>query len=699
MAKVSIKQASKGLNTFDLSGHHITTTDFGQTQISNFLPVVPGDKIHINMFSEARFAPMVVPTYMSVKLYNRAFFVPMSSIWKTFEYYYTDRQDSSVLKTIPLHTNKFFVDYFVNSTKVLCTDITSTYEEGQKYDFYYGSSYYLFTEQGRLFYKLLLSLGYSVNFTSSDTTEFSWLPLFAFLRVAYDYLYPSQYVDSLALAKYFNITTQTELTDFYTDTNSVAFLDAIVDCLALPFNQDYFTAAWKTLNAPGTSSSTLVLSTPFTTRSEKAVSDSNSSYIQSSIYNNTSAFSQFGINLISRLYDFVTRNNLVGTRFADQIFAKFGIGSKQSDPDMSREIGRYVQPVQVQDVTQMAQTSEGALGEQGGKSIIFGNKGSLCDFDSSEFGYIIVVSTIIPDIGYYQGRKRWTVNHGSRLDNFYQPEFDMQMRAIRNDELFADYKNPTDYTNGSSYGGSPSGVFGFAPNYSEYKVGNDFLTGDFRLDSLRTNLDSYHLFRDIPTPSVLNPLALNSSFLFCKQHQFDKIFQQPYTLRYNINFVYYLGSYYLFVGGKLAILEFEGGSPSSKYVLEYYSGDNSECIGISLLTDDFLTALLSAFNNEYISLYLTEDSEGYNFDLFNQTIYFNGELTYAIPWYYPNSGTQKYYLENKSDFLALFSDYIDHVYLHHYFDIKATRPMSTISEEFMIEDGGKLINVDMLGNH
>ena len=80
MAKISIKQASKYRTNFDLSTPHITTTDFGQLQVTNFLPVVPNDKFTINVFSEARCAPMVVPTFMDVELVHRCFYVPMRSL-------------------------------------------------------------------------------------------------------------------------------------------------------------------------------------------------------------------------------------------------------------------------------------------------------------------------------------------------------------------------------------------------------------------------------------------------------------------------------------------------------------------------------------------------------------------------------------------------------------------------------------------
>ena len=704
MAKYSIKKAAKGRNLFDLSQNHITTTDFGQLQVSSFLPVMPDDKITINMAAEARFAPMVVPTFMDVSLYTRAFFVPMSAIWKAFENFYTDKQDASVLKQLPTITNSALVEW-------LCIDSSLLYGviEGTACDvifsFHGNLTSYNFTEEGRIFYKLLLSLGYSLNFDSNDDTEFSLLPLFAFARVVYDYVYPSQYVDSLALRSFFEIGTK----DAFNSFSPTDFLDKLKDLLVMPYKQDYFTAAWKNYNAPGSAVQSITLDSP---DNSLDTIESQSNTVQ--LNERGSNFSQFGLNVLSRLYDYVTRNNLVGTRYVDQIFAKFGIGSRKSDKDMSQFIGQHVQPIKVVDVTAMSASENQALGDLGGKSYTQGN-GNLCQYESNEFGYIICLSYLLPSIGYYQGRKRWITSVHSRFD-WPTPEFDMQLRAIRNDELFADFTQG-DFS--TAYGGNPSGRFGFAPNYSEWKKGEDFLTGDFRLRSKAKNLDSYHLFRDLRTPSPEHPLALNSEFLFCRQHEFDKIFAQSYVLcdalgwRTGIDAEPYFFSNLqcLTLDGLPVFIKWNTVSQGTIYglIVRDKDSDNPPTIYWSATVEvfgwfgvnasDFTTFKLIEFtgNNSY-----------FNFDLGSKEIYISNSSSevYSLSSTMTANQFREFiylwiddtYVRNGDVLFEAYSDYIDHAYLKYRFDIKAQRALVPISQEFMIQDGGDLLNVDALGN-
>ena len=558
MAKISIKQASKYRTPFDLSSPHITTTDFGQLQVTNFLPVVPNDKFTINVYSEARCAPMVVPTFMDVDLVHRCFFIPMSAIYPAFESFYLNRQDGGAL-SLPLISNAELCRYFADAAYGMSRSVGKSVEG----DFTYEGTSYLYTEKGRLFLKVLHTLGYGINFAQADDTSMSLLPLLAYMRVLYDYVYPSQYLDSLQLTKYFKVFTPTELSNLFgTQIAKFTFLTALVNLFSLPYRQDYFTAAWKSLNSPGTQHDSDYVGKDI---GVYEISNTQTKYLaafENYEGENRSQISQYALDFLSRLYDFVTRNNIVGNRFADRIFAKFGIGSRKSDPDMSQFIGQHIQPLRIADVTAMSAAEGQDLGDLAGKMFSQGN-GNLGNFDSiDEFGYILTLSFVQPKIGYYQGRRRW-VTCNSQFD-FFQPEFDMQMRAIRNDELFADYTTTDEYAAGQEYGGNPRNVFAFAPNYSEFKKGDAYLTGDFRVKSLARNMNAYHLFRDIPTPSQSSPLALNSHFLFMQQHEFDKIFAQMYALRVPLSWgespyglTKFTGMYTFLVNGKPLLIRFD----------------------------------------------------------------------------------------------------------------------------------------------
>lgn len=698
MAKISIKQASKYRTNFDLSSPHITTTDFGQLQVTNFLPVVPNDKFTINVFSEARCAPMVVPTFMDVELVHRCFYVPMSAIYPAFESFYLNRKDGGSLY-VPLISNSDFCDFIVDVTYGLSRNI-GTSAEG---DFTYKDNNYLYTEKGRLFLKVLHTLGYGINY-ADDTTPMSLLPLLAYMRVLYDYVYPSQYLDALQLPKYFKIFTDSDRSNLFGNQYAkFSFLNSLINLFSLPYRQDYFTAAWKNLNAPGTqqNSPTKV----YGTVGEFEISNFDNQYIpaltSSPQSDNNVHISQYAIDFLQRLYDFVTRNNLAGNRFADRIFAKFGIGSRQSDPDMSQFIGQHIQPLRIADVTAMSAAEGQDLGDLAGKMFSQGN-GNLGKLDSiDEFGYILTLTFVQPKVGYYQGRRRWVTCNGQF--DFYQPEFDMQMRAIRNDELFADFTSGADYNAGYLYGGNPSQVFAFAPNYSEYKKGDAYLTGDFRVKSLRRNMDAYHLFRDIPMPSSTSPLALNSEFLFMQQHEYDKIFAQMYSTRVPLMwqtspFAWVSKDkevYVFMVDGKPLLLKHVNGSTTNYYMI--YGNNNGTNFLIKpsnkidpynsgLTENDFTVVSLSAYGDGNAQL---------QFTLFGETFHFQKRTSDDVFTVYHSDSSAALSFD---DFMSFFRDYIDHIYLYLNFDIKATRNMAPISEEFNIHDGGNRLSIDMNGN-
>ncbi len=695
MAKISIKQASKYRTNFDLTTPHITTTDFGQLQVTNFLPVVPNDKFTINVFSEARCAPMVVPTFMDVELVHRCFYIPMSAIYPAFESFYLKRQDGGAL-TIPTITNSELCAFMIDSPNGLSRSIGESAEG----DFSYINKNYLYTEKGRLFLKVLHSLGYGINY-GNDNTELSLLPLLAYMRVLYDYIYPSQYLDALQLPKYFKVFDPNNLnTIFGTSSAKYDFLKKLINLFSLPYRQDYFTASWKSLNAPGTQHNPQVFVKDAATFE---ITNDHTKYL--SAFENyqseqRSQVSQYALDFLSRLYDFVTRNNLAGNRFADRIFAKFGIGSRKSDPDMSQFIGQHIQPLRIADVTAMSSAEGQDLGDLAGKMFSQGN-GNLGKLDSiDEFGYILTLTFVQPKVGYYQGRRRWVTCNGQF--DFYQPEFDMQMRAIRNDELFADFTDPTEYLDAQQYGGDPKKVFAFAPNYSEYKKGDAYLTGDFRVKSLRRNMDAYHLFRDIPTPSESSPLALNSHFLFMQQHEFDKIFSQMYTTRVPLQWLQQPfrwnqdpDSYVFIVNDKPLLFKYILDNETFYYQI-YGNFDGSKLfIRWRKLIDPYNEGRTEE-DFTIINLTLSTDSTYFYFTLFGATFH------YKVPEY--DSEHFSFYCGDPlkplsfDDFMAFFRDYFDHIYLYLKFDIKATRNMAPISEEFNIHDGGNRLSIDMNGN-
>lgn len=760
--KVSIKSASRDdRNEFDLSSRHITTSDFGQIQPTYIIESVPGDKIHANPSLYVRCTPLAVPTFGNIKVISRAFFVPMRSIFNQWDAFYSRSVDTSLPYNIPpTISNRDFISYFrgiaytAEPATPLSTDLLTLVDKGaQAYDIRFqplsgmARQYYRYTAKGRLYMKILQSLGYSINWDNSDTTAMSALPLLAFLRCLYDYIYPSQYLQQQGLRFLF------EENDDRITSDSI--LDALGQLLFLPYSQDYFTAAWKSPNQ--------VASSQFYNWSQNAnnggvslsqgsnnvFSSSNDTFIGNGLGTASSspltAVSAYALRLMQATADFMTRNNIVGSRYVEQMAARFGIKSPQVDPNRSRYIGSNATNIRIEDVTSFAETDKASLGDLGAKAYAVDNDQKSFDFtNDNDFGYFIVISHISPDTFYFQGRKRHTL-HLNNLQ-FYLPEYDsVGMQAIRNDELYSEFNDSDAYLAATSFGGRPDGVYGFAPRLIEYKKRDDYLTGDFRVPSSNVGMDSYHLGRVLPQPSRFYPLALNSEFLGQKQYEYDRIFQQVSQPNSSFSFSQAGNDNtpYLFYGNKVAcfylgVKDTINGSNYDGVMLLMSSINDGRVYGLFrwLSADGFITIGGVLYEaqvirnvaggsdnvpyNDYLtsaSVGLTEftlssDDGGFSlsfsiYDPVRQEVAkienfcpnANNGYSFSSNISYPSLGEGSDVLTT-SLFADLSQEYFDHFIMHYQYDVKAYRKMLSISESIPLFDkSGSTESVDMNGVH
>lgn len=528
--KLSLRSAASSDRTkFDLSSTHITTADFGTIQPTYIAECVPGDEFHVRAATLVRCSSLPVPTFGDINLVQRAYFVPMRSIFRGWTDFIVRSKDTSLHSSVPTLTNRQICTFFADTTNDFARGVNSELETP---DFRYAipgfSTYaYRFTSRGRWAYKILLSLGYSINFASDDVTEFSMLPLLAFMRVLYDYVFPSRYVQSLGVGVIFEERTSDDYSHI---------LDAFKKLLYCPLAQDYFTAAWE---SPNMVSPDMFNSLSVTANESRDLISGSTQLINSNASdtgwhsngsNTVSAsypLTAYALRVLQATSDFMTRNNIVGSRYFEQMIARFGIKGPKVDPDRSVYVDAFKTTIRVQDITSVSETDKASLGDLGGKATGGNDYQRFFDYSSQDsYGYFLVLSHLSPDVFYYQGRKRHTLHINPF--HFYTPEYDkVGLQAIRNDELYADFKEPALFASANIYGGNPSSVFGFSPRYSEYKKRDDYLTGDFRVPSANVGLDSYHLGRNLPTPSELTPLTLNSEFLGLHQFEFDRIFNIP----------------------------------------------------------------------------------------------------------------------------------------------------------------------------
>lgn len=540
--KVMARTATYPVHKEDLSCQHVTTFDWMTLQPIYYRHLIPEEKLELNGMSMVRLNDMPVPTYGRADLHVRAFFVPYRTIFPGWEDFITDSihtpaggtTDGLVQPMAPSIPNLQITQYLRYPE---CSTAVTPDEDGNvpAYDFRtdeQGDAGYVLTTYGRQVLKILNSLGYRPCFNDTEGTfSFSALPLLAFLRVYLDYYFPRAYYDRparVALEEYVKKDTTTVQVLLASDLQKI-----FNNITTVPYDSDYFTSAFDNPAGPNSSNTVSEFSiTDYTMGSNTAhtivKNNSNQTAYAYGVTSNglTQAQpyypTQFAIDALKKLTDFLKRNQLVGNRAAERMLARFGVDIK--DHNHAIMLGSTSVPLFVQDVMTTANTDQGSTGEYSGKGIMSG------DFNFSvnsgkDYGMFLVLSSLVPKIGYYQGSDR--NNFALTKLDFYQPEFDgLGTQAIKSMELYT----PMD-GNYLCNDGIRERVFGFSPFYAHLKCAKDWVTGDFVLDSKNTagmSSNAWHLLRDfdqVQYQADATSLVHNYSFVYGDDaDQYNRIF-------------------------------------------------------------------------------------------------------------------------------------------------------------------------------
>lgn len=569
--KWKMQSAAKRRETFNLKGQHITTTDFAQVSPVYKRLLTPGDKFNIRMSLLCNVAAMQFPTYGNIQIVNRAFFVPLRSVWSFFKEFKEESKveiDGSfgVPKVPYIKSDDIFALFKEQGHDIV--PLSTRYSEVPTggYDFIENvednTYYYKLTRVGRYWFKVFRSLGYPVTNISGISAEFegyrmnlSALPLLCWFKVYVDSLCPSQFSQDNPLKGLLN-TIVGSLNYHVTEDDLIA----LVNAFRVPYPDDLYMLAWEYPqsvrdNYVGNSDADygsnyeaekLVNSTRLGNFYAPLVeSDKWQSNVED-VGNNTSASL---IRLLLSVQNYINRNNLSGGRYVENILSRFGVRIPRERLQMAEYIGEYRVPLTIAKVTNMAETSGGSpLGSYAGQAMGWNNEKGSFEYEAVEEGYIFIAQYLDIDTTTVEGVDRDLFNFTPV--SFFTPEFDgLGQEAIGTCEVAFPSLNTFEETEGASYASvaaalqsvnlpSPDTVFGFAPMYYDYKFGKSRLTGDFLVNTLNKGTDSMHLFRLTGLQDCLNvqdssedytdymPVlsAQDSSFVFSEQRQFDRIF-------------------------------------------------------------------------------------------------------------------------------------------------------------------------------
>lgn len=546
----------------DLGHTHITTANFMQLNPILCKEMVPGESCDVNLMTFSRLQPLSVPTFGRCNIKERAFFVPMRTIFKGWNDFITDtphvysgaKSGAGIQGSVPTVSNGEIIDAFLAgwsaigpSNLTITGDFLTQVTVNDPYDVAivtHGQSdsvvYYSFTDEGRMFNKVLQSLGYRIVWDTSNQDVYSAMPILALAKIYMDWYYPQAYAnlgDYVEIMGILNYDGGPVYQMTYYDLCKI-----FSNILYTNFDSDYFTSAWDNPNSPNsgvysnfkivnidsaksvygmttnnnqtglgnlengyvtnntgyatTSNRLGITDAPFISPYVNAASSLSSTTLS---YTSGTPISEYLLHSLHALTDYLKRHQLVGSRALDRYLARFGKVLSSEKMNRCNYIGSKNVPVQFGDVTSTADTGSYTVGDMTGKGVAFDQNFSF-DFDTDEYGYLIVMSSIVPAASIWQGIDR-KVMHITKTD-FWTPEFDqLGVQAISTRELYNDNIEGWALSNSNnSYMGFYDNVFGFAPRYGEYKYMNDQITGDFVCDSLnnmRASQSAWHLGRTI----------------------------------------------------------------------------------------------------------------------------------------------------------------------------------------------------------
>lgn len=582
-----VTTAVAGRNKFSMPFSCITTNNFGIMKPILCKYMVPGDKItNCEIREFQRLMPMPSPTFGKIDSITRAFFVPMRSIMHSFNEfvsfnpYYSGSYTSGTVKTniqnynVPFTTVQQLNNLFATSSYGLSTSVTSS---AKPWDFacYRQATdtvigYHKFTLTGKRVYDFLMSLGCNfpwltapygsdgtANMRAQATQRISLLPIFACLKAYVDWIVPSRYYQNYA-----DIIAMFRSNQPFTSALSATSLSSLLIPLRSYLESDFFTSAFANpfVEGSGTIGGTIKVPNPANSATEanseffknvtaqlaKTVDDSGLQSIDAGgAYVNTSdsgtsteiisrGINRFTLQSIGALQSMLDRGLIAGTKIQTWLETEFGVKPDNSYLDLSTYLGRFENTISIGDVTSHADTkgtgdTGSYLGQYAGKGIGTGN--AHFDYETKdEHGFFIVFNEILPRTSYYQGL-RPEFQMLDRFD-FFEPRFDnLGMEAIPLRTLVNNQKNQEFSDTGFGELSNPDAIFGFCPRYAPLKMHQDVISGDFRIKSLNTGLDSWYLSRDFDMRNAMDEEYKFIGPAFCdgsggtSTNSYDRIFQ------------------------------------------------------------------------------------------------------------------------------------------------------------------------------
>lgn len=460
--KIHIKSAvAQGGNGCRLSlrPQVLSTCKIAQIMPVFSMPVIPGDKLNVNINHFARFEPLVVPSYVRLNYRTMSVFVPYHQIMDGADSWFSNQKlFKGVTNTLPTISASVLRSFLIN--------VSTEQNSASGADFFDGAKYHVFTAKGRYYAKVLNLLG--VQWTTKNTSS-DWinvvcpptinaLPILAFAHAYNSYMSYSAHYNTSALSNLLETIKRSPR------ALTLADLRTIFTSICLTYEESFASNAWE---SPYTSTSdsdytnfiTSELGVPGST--DRILGDGEDGSVTQ-----TELISAAQMRLLQRFDLYFRRTNFAGSKDIEQIYSRFGVRVDDYKTRYPYFLGESSEEVQIGDVTSTSDTEAAPIGAYAGKAI--SNGGANFSFDSKDYGMLFCFAWYAPLPIYYTGVDKEFLRLAP-LD-FYTPELDegfaspismAQVNAVLGNNVFTN-------------------TFGYTQLYSEYLQYTDKIVGDYR---------------------------------------------------------------------------------------------------------------------------------------------------------------------------------------------------------------------------
>lgn len=213
---------------------------------------------------------------------------------------------------------------------------------------------------------------------------------------------------------------------------------------------------------------------------------------------NAATFDVNQIRTAFQVQKWLERNARGGVRYTEYLRSHFGVAPSDARLQRPQFIGSIKSPWIVSEVLQTSETNTSVTpqGNQAGQAINL-SRGRLGNFRSYEYGYIMILCSVVPKALYQQGIPRW-MSRRTNLD-FYSPEFShLSEQAVKNKEIYYSYDSQID-----------EATFGFQPIWNELRFIPSRVSGHMKTGATDYSFDYWHFGRSFASVPALDETFLS----------------------------------------------------------------------------------------------------------------------------------------------------------------------------------------------